>query len=252
MEHVGKVPNAVYSTLHAPAYNGGGGYGSPYTINGDFAAAFHTYAADWDQTHMTFYVDGTAFFTVDKANLEATRGPWVYDHPFFIILNLAVGGNFPGSPSGSTPAVNRFLIDYVRVSTSGTTPPTGGTNALRGTGSGRCIDIPGANAADGARLQIWDCNGSGAQQWTIGSDGTIRALGKCMDAAAAGTANGTAIQLWTCNGSNAQRFTVSATGDIVNVGANKCVDVVGRATANGSQLQLWDCSGGSNQKWTRV
>jgi beta-glucanase (GH16 family) len=115
MEHVGKVPNSVYSTLHAPAYNGGGGYGSPYTISGDFAAAFHTYAADWDQTHMTFYVDGTAFFTVDKANLEATRGPWVYDHPFFIILNNAVGGDWPGPPDATSVFPQKMLVDYVRV-----------------------------------------------------------------------------------------------------------------------------------------
>ncbi|MEN3356968.1 MAG: hypothetical protein V7637_950, partial [Mycobacteriales bacterium] len=84
MEHVGRAPNAVYSTLHAPAYNGGNGFGSPFTISGDFASAFHTYAMDWDSSHMTFYVDGTAFFTVNKASLETSRGPWVYDHPFFL------------------------------------------------------------------------------------------------------------------------------------------------------------------------
>ncbi|RZS79025.1 F5/8 type C domain-containing protein [Motilibacter rhizosphaerae] len=115
MEHVGKVPGSVYSTLHAPAYNGGGGYGQPYSINGDFASAFHTYAVDWDATHMTFSVDGNAFFTADKAQIESTRGPWVYDHPFFIILNNAVGGDWPGSPDASTQLPQKMLVDYVRV-----------------------------------------------------------------------------------------------------------------------------------------
>lgn len=250
LENVGRDPNTIYGTLHGPGYSGGNAVGGTRNLGQPVGDAFHVFAIDWSPNLIVWTVDGSEYFRATPASLRGNR--WVYDHPFFIILNLAVGGNFPGSPNSSTPSVNRFLIDYVRVSTSGTTPPTGGTNALRGTGSGRCIDIPGANAADGARLQIWDCNGSGAQQWTIGSDGTIRALGKCMDAAAAGTANGTAIQLWTCNGTSAQRFTVTAGGDIVNIGANKCVDVVGRGTANGSQLQLWDCSGGSNQKWTRV
>jgi beta-glucanase (GH16 family) len=117
MEHVGKVADSVYSTLHAPAYNGGGGYGSPYTLAGsDFASAFHTYAVDWDSTHMTFSVDGNAFFTADKATVESTRGPWVYDHPFYIILNNAVGGDWPGAPDATSVFPQRMLIDYVRVS----------------------------------------------------------------------------------------------------------------------------------------
>ncbi|GJF33513.1 hypothetical protein KNE206_62130 [Kitasatospora sp. NE20-6] len=116
MEHVGKVADSVYSTLHAPAYNGGGGYGAPYTLAGqDFAGAFHTYAVDWDSTHMTFYVDGNAFFTVDRNVLETTRGPWVYDHPFYLILNNAVGGDWPGAPDASTVFPQKMLVDYVRV-----------------------------------------------------------------------------------------------------------------------------------------
>ena len=109
------MPNAVYSTIHAPAYNGAGGLGSPYTISGDFAADFHTYAVDWNQSHMTFYVDGTAFFALTKNDVEATHGPWVYDHPFFIILNNAVGGDWPGAPDSTTSFPQKMVVDYVRV-----------------------------------------------------------------------------------------------------------------------------------------
>ncbi|MEV4637977.1 ricin-type beta-trefoil lectin domain protein [Actinoplanes sp. NPDC049548] len=133
-----------------------------------------------------------------------------------------------------------------------TTPPSDSTGALRSNHSGRCIDVPAADPVDGARLQTYDCNGSAAQQWTLGGDGTVRAMGKCMDAAAAGTANGTPIQLYTCNGTGAQRFTLTAAGDLVNASANRCVDIADWGSANGAQLQLWDCTGGANQKWTRV
>jgi beta-glucanase (GH16 family) len=246
MENVGRDPNTVYGTIHGPGYSGGNAVGGTRNIGQPLGNAYHVFAIDWSPNLIIWTIDGSEYF---RATPASTRGnPWVYSHPFFIILNLAVGGNFPGSPDGSTPSVNRMLVDYVHVSTSTTNPPTG--NALRGNESGRCIDVPAANPADGNRLQIYDCNGTGAQQWTVGSDGTVRALGKCMDAAAAGTANGTAIQLYTCNGTSAQRFTYTAAGDLVNISANRCVDVAGHGTANGSQLQLWDCTGGANLTWT--
>jgi beta-glucanase (GH16 family) len=116
MEHVGKVPDAVYSTLHAPAYNGANGDGAAYTVAGsDFSNAFHTYGVDWDASHMTFYVDGNAFLTLNKTDVEGTRGPWVYDHPFYLILNNAVGGDWPGAPDATTVLPQKMLIDYVRV-----------------------------------------------------------------------------------------------------------------------------------------
>ncbi|GAA3297662.1 family 16 glycosylhydrolase [Dactylosporangium vinaceum] len=249
MENVGRDPNTVYGTIHGPGYSGGNAVGGTRNIGQPLGNAYHTFAVDWSPNLIVWTIDGSEYF---RATPASTRGnPWVYDHPFFIILNLAVGGSFPGSPDGSTPSLNRMLVDYVHVSTSSTTPPPGGS-ALRGTESGRCIDIPAANPADGVRLQVYDCNGTAAQQWTIGSDGTVRALGKCMDAAGAATANGTAIQLYSCNGTNAQKFTLSAAGDLVNIAANRCVDVAGHGTANGSQLQLWDCTGAGNQKWTRA
>jgi len=248
MENVGRDPNTVYGTIHGPGYSGGNAVGGTRNIGQPVGNAYHVFAIDWSPNLIIWTLDGAEYFRATPASVRGNS--WVFDHPFFIIMNLAVGGTFPGSPNATTPSVNRMLIDYVHVSTSN--PPTGGTNALRGTESGRCIDVPGANPVDRNRLQVYDCNGTAAQQWTLGSDSTVRALGKCMDVAGAGTANGTAVQLYTCNGTNAQRFTLTAAGDLVNLGANKCVDVVNHGTANGSQLQLWDCTGGANQKWTRV
>jgi len=113
----------------------------------------------------------------------------------------------------------------------------------------KCIDVPNSDFADGKRLQLWDCNGSGAQKWDFAGDGTVRAGGKCMDVAWANTANGTAIQLANCSGNKAQQFTLSGAGDLVSILANKCVDVTGNNSASGTPLQLWECSGNPNQKW---
>jgi beta-glucanase (GH16 family) len=115
LEHVGKEPNNVYSTLHAPAYFGAGGYGSPLNLGQAANAAYHVFAVEWGPTQMRFFVDGNNFFTANKDTVETTRGPWVYDHPFFLILNNAVGGDWPGPPNASTQFPANMVIDYVRV-----------------------------------------------------------------------------------------------------------------------------------------
>ncbi|WP_245657878.1 glycoside hydrolase family 16 protein [Herbidospora mongoliensis] len=248
LENVGKEPNTVYGTVHGPGYFGGTAIGGNRNIGVPLADAFHTYRVDWSPNLIIWYLDGSEYFRVTPSNLRGNA--WVFDHPFFMILNVAVGGYWPGYPDGTTQFPQTMLIDYVRV--SAWQQDGGGTGSnLRSALNSKCVDIPAANPVDAARLQMYDCNGTTAQQWSINADGTVRAMGKCMDAAAAGTANGTPIQLYTCNGTAAQRFTLSGAGDLVNVAANRCVDIVGRNTANGAQLHLWDCTGASNQKWSR-
>ncbi|MBD0735173.1 chitinase [Streptomyces sp. CBMA29] len=122
------------------------------------------------------------------------------------------------------------------------------TGAVTGYG-GKCVDVASGSSANGAAVQLYDCNGSAAQAWTVSSDGTLRALGKCMDVTAAGTANGTQIQLYDCNGTNAQKWT-SSNGTLVNAGSGRCLDATGPSSANGTRLQIWDCAGSANQKWT--
>ncbi|MDQ1720379.1 MAG: hypothetical protein QOI26_113, partial [Pseudonocardiales bacterium] len=116
--------------------------------------------------------------------------------------------------------------------------------------AGKCVDIAGANPANGTAVQLYDCNGTAAQQWTVGSDGTLRALGKCLDVTNWGTADGSTVQLWDCSGGANQRWTVTSAHDIVNPAANKCLDVTGGNSANGTRLQIWSCTGAANQKWT--
>ncbi|MGW0855806.1 discoidin domain-containing protein [Streptomyces sp. NPDC002690] len=117
MEILGKDVKTAYSTVHAPAYNGGGGIGSPYTLpgNADFSDDYHTWAADWNSRGITFSLDGRTVFTLDKDQVEQTRGPWIFDHPHYMILNLAVGGDWPGPTDAGTPFPAKMLVDYVRV-----------------------------------------------------------------------------------------------------------------------------------------
>src|SRR4051794_33336414 len=129
------------------------------------------------------------------------------------------------------------------------TPAQAATGAITGL-AGKCVDVAAANSADGTPVQLYDCNGTNAQQWTRPGDGTIRALGKCLDVNAGSVADGAKVQLWTCNRTGAQQWVYSSGHDLVNPQANKCLDVTGNNSANGTPLQIWTCTGAANQKWT--
>ena len=115
MEVLGRNTSEMYTTLHAPAYNGGGGYGQKNAAGVDLSLDYHLYAAEWDSKGIRFFLDNRLVFTASKETVENTRGPWIYDHPFYLILNLAVGGDFPGPIDATTPFPSRMLVDYVRV-----------------------------------------------------------------------------------------------------------------------------------------
>jgi hypothetical protein len=124
---------------------------------------------------------------------------------------------------------------------------------LKGQGSGRCVDVPGASQANGTAPALWDCHGSENQQWAPTATKQLRVYGtKCLDASGGGTANGTAVIIWDCNGGANQQWTVNGDGTVVGVGSGKCLDVPGNATANATKLHLWTCNGGANQKFTRI
>jgi len=125
----------------------------------------------------------------------------------------------------------------------------GTTGQITGYG-GKCVDVAAAGTANGTAIQLYDCNGTNAQQWTVGTDGTLRALGKCMDVTAAGTADGTQIQLYDCNGTAAQAWQHQSNGELINTGSGKCLDATGPSSANGTRLQIWTCADTANQQWT--
>ncbi|WP_394435742.1 lectin [Streptomyces sp. SGAir0957] len=128
-------------------------------------------------------------------------------------------------------------------------PASAATGTITGL-AGKCLDVAAASSANGAAVQLYDCNGTAAQQWTVGSNGTIRALGKCLDVKDNATADGARLQLWDCAGSANQKWTVSAARDLVGQQSGKCADVTGNTSANGTPVQIWSCTGAANQKWT--
>ncbi|MGC4931790.1 ThuA domain-containing protein [Streptomyces sp. DT117] len=128
----------------------------------------------------------------------------------------------------------------------GATGPREG--AITGIG-GKCVDVANGSSADGTQIQLWTCNQSTAQKWTVGTDDTLRALGKCLDISGAGTADGTKIQLYGCNGTGAQKWVAQADGTLKNPASGKCLDAAGASSADGTKLHLWTCHTGANQKW---
>jgi beta-glucanase (GH16 family) len=115
MENIGREPDTVHGTIHGPGYSGGKAIGKPFQIaGGRFAADYHVYAVEWAPERIDFLVDGQSYQTVTPAGLPPGT-KWVYDHPFFVILNVAVGGAWPGNPDGSSAFPQQMLVDYVRV-----------------------------------------------------------------------------------------------------------------------------------------
>ncbi|WP_436494323.1 PQQ-dependent sugar dehydrogenase [Actinokineospora sp. HUAS TT18] len=159
-----------------------------------------------------------------------------------------VRGSVSGAPANATTLYLVFtggagaLFDVDAFTFAGRTGPIVGAG-------GKCVDVSGANTADGTQLVLYTCNGTAAQRWTVSGD-TLRAFGKCMDVAGGATANGTKVQLWTCNGTGAQVWAAQSDGTLRNPQSGRCLDATGAGTADGTRLIIWDCHGGTNQKWT--
>jgi len=116
MENIGKEPALVHGTIHGPGYSGDKGPTASFGLSGDvrFADDFHIYAVEWGPKFIRFYVDEHLYATRTPADLpKGTK--WVYNHPFFMLLNAAVGGEWPGNPDDTTIFPQTMLVDYVRV-----------------------------------------------------------------------------------------------------------------------------------------
>jgi hypothetical protein len=113
---------------------------------------------------------------------------------------------------------------------------------------GLCLDDRSASTAEYNPIQVYTCNGTGAQQWTVEPNNTLEVLGMCLDVDAAGTANGTLVDLYTCNGTAAQVWEPQPDGALLNPNSGKCLDDTGYG-GSGTQVQIWSCSGNGNQSW---
>src|SRR6202521_4553820 len=119
IENIGKEPSTVHGSLHGPSTTGRtSDVTAPFSLPAgqNFSDDFHLYAVEWEHGTIRFYVDTNLYATFNQSQWPA-GGTWVFDHPFFIILNVAVGGDWPGSPDNSTVFPQQMLVDYVRVYT---------------------------------------------------------------------------------------------------------------------------------------
>ncbi|MBB2741894.1 UNVERIFIED_ORG: hypothetical protein FHR35_001714 [Microbispora rosea subsp. rosea] len=191
-----------------------------------------TVTGNWSTNGSTNITNGDRGNVVNN-NVTVTNGQWPSGAQSVMASAGPRNGTSTPSPSPSSPS--------------------GSTSALKGAGSGRCLDVSGASQANGAQAQIWDCNGQANQQWTSTSAGELRVYGnKCLDVNGGSTADGASVIIWDCNGQNNQKWRLNSDGSITAVGANKCLDVYNNGTANGSKVIIWTCNGQNNQKWTRA
>ena len=113
MEYVGRLPKEVYGTIHGPNYSGGDSYGDTQSFSNNVADEYHVYAVEWQENQILWYVDGINYHSATPEDLGANE--WVFDHNHFILLNMAIGGNFGGTLDPSVSFPRQMWVDYVRV-----------------------------------------------------------------------------------------------------------------------------------------
>jgi predicted alpha-1,2-mannosidase len=174
-------------------------------------------------------------------NGSASTKPWLPES--FVASGGSLAFTLGTSPStwGSAPADAPPSYDV--------TVTPGASGPVVGLAS-KCVDVAQSGTADGTAVQLYTCNGSGAQRWTVRSDHSLSALGKCLDVVRSGIADGVKVQLWTCNRTNAQVWIPQPNGALRNPNSGRCLDVPGSQTADGTRLQIWTCNGTNAQRWT--
>ena len=263
MEDVNSL-SEVSGTIHCGTDPGGpcnepDGIGSGLTSCGGCQSGYHTYTMILNRTNtsdesVAFYLDGNEYFSVSESQVGTSTWQAAFDHNMSIILDLAMGGGYPDgvcgctSPTSSTASGGTMSVSYVAAyeTTGAASGPTGPITGY----DGLCVDVRGANTANYTPVQVYTCNQTDAQQWTVVEAGsTLHALGKCMDIYAGGTADGTTVDLYDCNGTGAQVFIPQSDGALYNPQSGKCLDDTNWSTTPGTQLQIWDCTGNANQQW---
>jgi beta-glucanase (GH16 family) len=116
MEYLGNKPTEVFGTIHGPGFSGGNSISKKYNLSNDrFDTDFHVFGIEWTEHHINWYVDNVLYNQITRQDVAEKDGEWVFDNSFYMLLNLAVGGNLPGSPNANTTYPQRMIVDYVRV-----------------------------------------------------------------------------------------------------------------------------------------
>jgi hypothetical protein len=262
MEDVNAL-SELSGTVHCGTDPGGpcnepDGIGSGLVSCSGCQTGYNTYTMILDRANpsdesITFYLDGNPYFSVTESQVGTSTWQAAFDHNLSIIFDLAMGGDYPDgecgctTPASSTTSGGTMSVNYVAAYvTPGADNPTGPITGYEGL----CVDDRGAITTNFNPVQVYTCNGTDAQQWTVVPAGdTLQALGECMDIEGGGTTDGTTVDLYDCNGTGAQVWIPQSDGALYNPQSGKCLDDTNWG-GSGTQLQIWDCTGNANQQWS--
>jgi hypothetical protein len=193
-----------------------------------------------------------AILWVGVKQATQTVGPGPCENASCAITSLNGSGTNLSLSITNQSGLDRLQYGWGLTNNAGGGSGGGTAGVLRGVGSNRCLDVPGAATANGTLLDIWDCNGGANQQWTYMSNGELQVYAsKCLDVPSHAKTAGTRVQIYDCNGGANQQWNLNSDGTVVGRESGLCLDVVGAGTANGTAVDIWTCNGASNQKWTR-
>ena len=265
MEDVNAL-SELSGTIHCGTDPGGpcnepNGIGSGLRGCGGCQSGYHTYTMILNRTNtsaesVTFYLDGSAYFTVNESQVGTSTWQAAFDHNLSIIFDLAMGGGYPNgvcgctSPTSATTSGGTMSVAYVAAYTTTGSSSGGGSTSGPVTlaYNGLCLDDRSASTTPFNPIQVYTCNGTGAQQWTY-TNNTLQVLGNCLDVNSGGTANGTTVDLYPCNGTGAQVWQHQSNGEYLNPQSGKCLDDTGWG-GSGTQSQIWACTSNTNQQWS--
>jgi len=223
---------------------------------------YNTYSVIINRTNtsaetLEFVMDGTVESTITEASVGTTAWQEAIDHGFFIIFDLAMGGNYPNgicnctTPTSATTSGASMSVGYVAVyEEGGNSTPTGTPTATgQVTGiNGQCLTNQNSLNTASNPLYVSGCNGAAGQQWSPYTDSTLRTQGGCLDVVSAGTSSGTDVDWYPCNGTAAQNWTHESNGELVNPNSGLCLtDPGGNAS---SRLDIETCAASAEQVWT--
>ncbi|RME84322.1 MAG: glycosyl hydrolase family protein, partial [Caldilineae bacterium] len=140
MEYVSRIPDNIFGTIHGPGYSGGAGFGNAYQFPGPVASDYHTFAVEWGPDEIHWYVDGINFHNATPADVAPNE--WVFNHPFYLILNMAIGGNFGGDIDPTMTFPQELKVDYVRVYGAADTAERFEASFADDTAGWRKVEIP--------------------------------------------------------------------------------------------------------------
>jgi Carbohydrate binding module (family 6)/F5/8 type C domain/Ricin-type beta-trefoil lectin domain/Putative Ig domain len=254
--------NEASQTLHDSAGSSGHPLIACPAAGSGCQTGYHTYSVIVDRTNtsaesMQFLMDGTVEAAITEASVGTAAWQQAIDHGFFIIFDLAMGGNYPNgicnctTPTSATTSGASMSVGYVAVYEQGgnstpTATPTA-TGQVKGI-NGLCLTNQNSLNTEGNPIGVSGCNGSAGQQWATYTDNTLRTQGGCLDVVSAGTTSGTNVDWYACNGTAAQTWTHQANGELVNPSSGLCLTDPGGNT--GARLDIETCTGSAQQQWT--